>query len=166
MYKCLECGHIFDDGEQAVWTENQGECHGGPAFERFSGCPLCKGAYEETTRCKKCSGEFLEDELYEGLCEDCLRYAVTYDDFLAYLMETEQLPLFMFETVWDTQEPKNVSDKLMVVLREQYLRNKADDLICNKTAFMSLCEKFVIEDDGEYGRTDYAEWLNSKKGVK
>ena len=161
-YKCLDCGHIFEDGEQAVWTENQGECHGTPAFEEFSGCPFCKGAYEETAGCKKCSGEFLEDELYHGLCEECLRDAVTYDDFLAYLTETEQLPLFMFETVWDTQEPKKVSDKLMVVLRDQYLRNKADDLICNKTAFMSLCEKFVMDDNGDDGRNDYAEWLKTR----
>lgn len=63
--KCNECGHIFDDCERAVWREAHGEL--------FSGCPICRGSYEETKQCKICGGEFLEDELLGGcVCEECV----------------------------------------------------------------------------------------------
>ena len=71
-YRCLECGHIFEEGEQARWKEHHP--YGmGYAAEKFSGSPICKGSYEETKQCKICGGEFLEDELNGGLvCDDCV----------------------------------------------------------------------------------------------
>lgn len=71
-YRCLECGHIFEEGEQATWYEHHP--YGmGTASEEFSGCPLCNGDYEETKQCKICGGEFLEDELLGGcVCEECV----------------------------------------------------------------------------------------------
>lgn len=70
-YKCLECGNIFEDGEQARWEETHGlDC---PPYEKWSGCPICKGSFEETKQCKICGGEFFEDELNGGcVCEDCV----------------------------------------------------------------------------------------------
>lgn len=71
-FKCLSCGHIFEEGEQARWEE----CHPygmGYASESFSGCPICNGDYEETKQCEICGGEFLEDELLGGcVCEECV----------------------------------------------------------------------------------------------
>ena len=80
-YRCLECGHIFEEGEQATWREYMGECHGSPAYEEFSGCPICKGSYEETKQCKICGGEFLEDELNGGcVCDECIEeYSKDFD---------------------------------------------------------------------------------------
>lgn len=71
-FKCLECGHIFEDGEQARWEEHHP--YGmGTASEKFSGCPICRGSYEETKQCEICGGEFLEDELLGGcVCEECV----------------------------------------------------------------------------------------------
>ena len=70
--KCLECGHIFEEGEQSRWEEHH--LYGmGYATESFSGCPICKGDFEETKQCKICGGEFLEDELLgDCVCEDCV----------------------------------------------------------------------------------------------
>lgn len=72
-YRCLECGHIFENGEQATWYEHHP--YGmGTASEEFSGCPLCKGNFEETKQCKICGGEFLENELLgDCVCEDCVK---------------------------------------------------------------------------------------------
>jgi hypothetical protein len=71
-FKCLECGHVFEEGEQAIWYEYHP--YGmGTASEEFSGCPLCKGDYEETKHCKICGGDFLKDELNGGcVCDECL----------------------------------------------------------------------------------------------
>jgi hypothetical protein len=49
IYKCVDCGHIFEEGEQAVWYEDRGEFWGVPCSERMTGCPICNGDYEETT---------------------------------------------------------------------------------------------------------------------
>jgi DNA-directed RNA polymerase subunit RPC12/RpoP len=70
-YKCLSCGHIFEEGEETRWNEKHG--FDNPPYEEFSGCPLCKGNFEETKQCKICGGEFLEDELNGGcVCDDCV----------------------------------------------------------------------------------------------
>lgn len=61
MYRCKECGHLFEDGEQAEWVEPHGE--------EWSGCPLCKGSYEEAKKCMLCGSYELEDG--ENVCEPC-----------------------------------------------------------------------------------------------
>lgn len=69
-FKCLDCGHIFEEGEEARWEETHGLDT--PPYEKFTGCPLCYGEYEETTPCKCCGSEHLPCELDEdGLCEEC-----------------------------------------------------------------------------------------------
>ena len=166
MYRCCECGNLFEEGEQAVWYENQGECHGVTAMERFSGCPLCHGDYEEVYQCKECGDWHTDEELYEGWCEKCLRETINYDTFFEYVTETKQFIGFMFETVWDSSEPKKASESLVDAVTEIYKRMEANDLLCDSHEFISLCRKYIMEDDGEYGRIDYAEWLNSKKEVK
>ena len=69
-YKCIACGNIFEEGEQAVWYETHG--FDLPPYEKWSGCPLCKGAYEETVKCAVCRSEHLEDELSGGVCDECI----------------------------------------------------------------------------------------------
>ena len=71
MYKCVDCGHIFEEGDQAEWYEDRGEYCGIPCGELMTGCPKCHGYYEEATECKECGEWFLEDELHDGLCESC-----------------------------------------------------------------------------------------------
>ena len=71
-YKCLECGNIFDEGEQASWLESRGECWGRESYETNDGCPLCHGDYEETVPCEICGSEHLEDELFGGVCQECI----------------------------------------------------------------------------------------------
>ena len=71
-YKCLDCGHIFEEGEQAHWSESRGEFWGMSCSEEMSGCPLCRGAYEKATPCEICGSEHLEDELNSGVCDECI----------------------------------------------------------------------------------------------
>lgn len=72
-YKCNDCGHIFEDGEFYVQSEYMGECWGAPAYKDFSYCPSCGGdGWEEAESCSRCNGVFLEDELTDGICDECL----------------------------------------------------------------------------------------------
>ena len=78
-YKCLECGHIFEEGEQVRWEERHGL--DSPPYEKHCGCPVCKGSFEETKQCKICGGEFLKDELNGGcVCDECINdYCKAFD---------------------------------------------------------------------------------------
>lgn len=70
-YKCLECGHIFDEGEEGYIREG-GSFWGSEYSSKEPCCPLCHGDYEETISCEVCGGAFLADELNEGVCEECI----------------------------------------------------------------------------------------------
>lgn len=69
MYKCLECGTIFEEVE--VTKECIGEYQGAPYREDVTHSPCCSSDYEETKPCKCCSDEHVEEELTNGICEDC-----------------------------------------------------------------------------------------------
>lgn len=69
MFKCDECGHLFEEGEQARWDEDRGELWGGICREEMSGCPLCLSSYSEAIPCKICGKYYSEGE--EDYCPDC-----------------------------------------------------------------------------------------------
>ncbi len=84
IYKCLECGHIFDDGEESVTRDYHDEIPGG-FYEELTSCPVCGGEYEKAVRCERCGGAFLQDELYSAYCcDECLKEALTADSFLDF----------------------------------------------------------------------------------
>ena len=84
MYKCVECGNLFEDGEQAFWKEAHGES--------FTGCPLCKGNYEEIKPCKIC-GTYLHD-FDEDYCEHCKKDVQRrFKDIISQEFDEEEIKL-------------------------------------------------------------------------
>lgn len=136
-YKCLECGHIFEDGEQDCWEEGRGEYWGTVCSETMSGCPLCRGEYEETTPCKICGSERLDDELFGGVCEECIdeyrkNFNVCYE--LSIEEKTEIEINSLLASLFD------VSD-IEQILKE-YIRDKWRDVGCSQ---------FIDEDISWFG---------------
>ena len=171
MYKCIDCGHVFEDGDQAVWYENQGECHGVTAMERFSGCPVCCGDYDEVHQCKKCGEWHIEGELYGGWCGKCLRETINYATFFEYCeanIDEQYLDIFvMSELLGGMDCPSNISPEFHQLMVETYKRRVADaKLLGGGFDFLTDCVRFVMDDDGYSGRENYAEWLNNRKVVK
>ena len=72
IFKCVDCGHIFEEGEERRWEEERGECGGILAYESMSGCPICEGNYEEAVRCEICGCLQFENEIFGGVCERCI----------------------------------------------------------------------------------------------
>lgn len=74
MFVCLECGHLFSEPE--YWSESRGECFGFPAYEEWSGCPVCRGSYIEAFKCD-CCDEYITDDYFvvddQRYCKDCCR---------------------------------------------------------------------------------------------
>ena len=171
MYKCIECGHLFEEGERAVWYENQGECHGVTAMERFSGCPLCHEDYEEVHQCKKCGEWKYDDELYNGWCEKCLRDTINYDTFFEYCeanKDEQYLDTFvMCYLLYCDEIPKYPSVEFHQLMSETYKRRVSNaKLLGEKFGFLEKCVCFIMVDDGSIGIENYAEWLNNRKVVK
>ena len=73
MFVCLECGHVFSEDEVAVWEETHGLDI--PPYERWSGCPNCKGGYVEAHQCDDCgewiTGKYVTLNNGKRFCEDC-----------------------------------------------------------------------------------------------
>ena len=166
MYRCCECGNLFEEGEQAVWEETHGL--DSPPYEKFSGCPICKGDYEEVHQCKECGDWHSEDELYDGWCEDCLRESINYDTFFEYCeanKDEQYLDIFvMSELLGGMDCPDNISSEFHRLMIEIYKRSVSDvKLFDGRFGFLEDCVRFVMDDDGYSGRENYADWLNKRE---
>ena len=169
MYRCCECGNLFEEGEQAVWEEHHGL--DSPPYEKFSGCPVCRGDYEEVHQCKKCGDWHSEDELYDGWCDDCLRETINYDTFFEYCeahKEENYLDTFVMCCLLNCDEvPKYPSLDFHYLMIETYKRRVADaKLLEGPFDFLADCIRFAMDEDGSIGREYYADWLNKRKEVK
>lgn len=115
-YICLDCGNIFEEGEQITFQENMGEHFGEKVYKKITGCPICGGEYEESTPCAICGSQHLEEDLNGGLCDECIdKYkhdidmcfrvgkgdteAVEINCFLAAMFEKEEIEELLFETL-------------------------------------------------------------------
>jgi hypothetical protein len=70
MFKCTECGYLFDEPD--TWKEPHGEILGG--------CPCCAGHFDEACQCELCGDWFTEDELTMGVCDECINEYSAYKD--------------------------------------------------------------------------------------
>ena len=173
MFRCCECGNLFEEGEQDVWEERHGL--DSPPYEKWSGCPVCKGDYEEVHQCKKYgdwyAADELYDELYDGWCEKCLRETINYDTFFEYCeanMDEQYLDMFVMQYLLNCDEvPKYPSREFHQLMIETYKRMVANaKLLGEKFGFLEKCVCFIMDDDGYSGRENYADWLNNRKVVK
>lgn len=83
MYRCKECGNLFEDGEEQRWIESHGET--------LSGCPICYGVYESARPCKMCGGYSDNDEEYCEMCKNEIKQRFV--DFLDKNFTTEERDL-------------------------------------------------------------------------
>lgn len=166
MYKCENCGHLFEEGKQARWTEEHGE--------KFDGCPLCRGGYEEVHQCKKCGDWHTEDELYEGWCEKCLRETINYDTFFEYCeanKDEQYLDIFvMSELLGGMDCPNYVSfafHQLMIYAYKARVDDIHSAIVASYRSYIDIlpaCIRFIMDDYGYIGRENYADWLNNREG--
>ena len=166
MYRCKNCGNLFEEGEQAVWEEQHGL--DSPPYEKLSGCPVCRGGYEEVHQCKECGDWHSENELYDGWCENCLLETINYDTFFEYCeanREDRYLDTFvMFYLLNCDEVPKHPSCDFHQLMIETYKRKVFDaKLLGYKFGFFEDCIRFIMDDDGSIGRENYAYWLNKRE---
>lgn len=146
MLKCVECGHVFSEYELNTWEESRGEHFGIPCYEKMSGCPICKGDYEDAVECDVCGENHLASELTGGVCEDCIKkYQHDIDmNFKIGENDTDKVELNCFLASVFTKE--DIELILLDVLKsmKEYSKKQVE----------SDCERFI-----EYNREWFAERL-------
>ena len=123
-YKCLECGHIFEEGEQAVLEETHGLDT--PPYERWYVCPICNGSYEETVRCAICGAEHLENELSGGVCDECIdEYRKDFNAcYQISFGETEEIKInALLASLFDVGDIEQIL--------KEYIRDRWHDVDCS-----------------------------------
>lgn len=171
MYKCKNCGHLFDDGEQKHVVEKHGFSDG--MYEEYDSCPVCGASdFEETKRCLSCGGEFLKGELIDDkFCYQCLIEDADPDTFLSFLDAEKPasdkigwLEDFVYYSILCVETPKYGSFESKQICRDLYLRAVASDKInrCNKTK--EMIENFFLVADGL--EEDFAEYLVKTRDAK
>lgn len=150
-YKCIECGHIFEKGEEKHWTESRGEFWGKPAEEPMTGCPHCKGDFEETSPCGICGSEKTEEEIVGGVCLDCLdNYKHDTDTCLKLgELEREEIELNSFLLSIFTRD--EIEEALVLALNELKKYKPVD------------CSDFIFADAEWFGDTLRKEILKNGK---
>jgi len=73
MYKCCDCGLVFDNPKE--YSEDRTP-YGGypePGFtEHFAGCPSCEGAFDEAMLCARCEDTYISTESSYPFCDHCM----------------------------------------------------------------------------------------------
>ena len=138
-FRCLDCGHIFDESEIKSYFQNHAGFGDAPALEQLYCCPVCDGDFEELAKCEVCGEDFSKDELsYYGVCECCkedIKSKYKYRPDLCYkIVENEksavQINKFLAE-MFTQEEIEQVLFK---------------ELVCSSYSPVN-CESFINADD-------------------
>lgn len=152
MYRCVECEHLFEDGEELIYTESHGE--------KLKVCPCCRGGFEVVHQCDKCRNWFSEDELYEGMCADCLAGQICYGTALKYFQSRDIVVDFMVGKWYEEKVvPSKPSEKLKEAMEQNFKRTAAEEMLLDRHSFYKAIAEYIMEDDGNMGKQDFAEFL-------
>lgn len=125
MFKCLECGHIFD--QPRIIEESRGECFGYEAYERIGVCPVCGGEYDEGEKCEICGEIYSQNEIHEGVCDRCIdNYRHNFD--LCYKLSLgHTTPVYINELLASLFEPGEIDQIL-----KKYILTKCKNVDCSE----------------------------------
>lgn len=151
MFRCVDCGHIFDVGEEKVYTEAHGE--------KMSCCPVCGGDFLEVDHCDGCYKVKWLDELYSGYCERCLRDSLNGANISAYIKHSDQAEDFYIKWYYET-ECLNPSAELIDLCRTGYLKQVALEAMQGKHKAEREFWRYL---DNTQQIEDYAKWLAQRK---
>lgn len=163
MY-CYNCGKFFPDED--VVQRRDGET----ALHTYC-CPNC-GVDDigDTEECEICGKEFIDGEIYNGICLDCLWKSITYDIALAFIKDQGLLARFMLTDWFGAGEIDHTSPELDRHLEETFRRMVANDKLLRKTEFLAACKLFCLPErlNGNFGIDGqvFAEWFKKYTKTK
>lgn len=148
MVICEDCGAVVDESE-LVTTRSYVSDYMGGCYETYTECS-CGGSVVDAKQCEMCGEYFREDELHDGICDECLKDEATVDNaikcgkdgsaradvsvngFLAMLFTSEKIDEILIREV-------------------ERLVGKSDE---NAKHIIDVAEAWCLED-----KSYFAEWL-------
>lgn len=146
-YICRSCKKVFESDEVKKLEERYGFDYG-PA-KTFYLCPHCSSEeIQEAEYCSHCQEYHIETQ--NGICENCLKEKIQNIDYnlgFEYINDyCKELPLFIFEYIFDVEEPAKVNELLMNEIKMMFERKKVEDFLYNKPLLLNKIKEFVEED--------------------
>lgn len=144
-YKC-ECGRVFTGEEAKKIMDRHGFDFGG--YDKMSVCPSCNSTeFSEVEYCEHC-GTY-QAEIQNHICEKCLEKlanSLDYEQGLEYINYNKDLPMFVFEYIFDVKEPSEVNELLMNEIKMMFHRKKIEDFLYNKPLLLNKIKEYVKAD--------------------
>ena len=146
MYKCRDCERLFEEGEEIKMVETHGL--EGPPYEVWYACPHChSNDFEETEMCNECHSDEFSEDIYEGLCEDCAKNAITYELALEYIKETSSLAEFFLCFYYGTSDNVvEINSSLENELEKIYWAKIDADKQSYKNIFFDDVKEYIFDD--------------------
>lgn len=152
MYKCLDCGRVFETPKEYVEEE-----------QIYAGCPdrECRGAYVQAFKCILCEDWKEYDQIYYNICEECARMAYTPRLGLKYVDEFEPTlkPLDSYDRsfyLWEygiDKVDRDYKKRLIKILQNDFI-TKVD---------MDTDWNHELKDLKEYCLNDMDTWIDFLK---
>lgn len=161
MFKCFECGHLFESGEERRFVEAHGE--------EYYACPVCAGAYEETEECDICGTHHFSNLLYNGICLNCIGANMTLNNMRQYLKDSNLDEDFFVGEFYGSSF-SYVTPELLDLARGGFMHSlRADELehygeVGYESPHVEMMRKFIV--DNGYGLYDISAWIKKDKEEK
>ena len=163
MMICWNCKETFEHNETKWHTEPHGEVLGC--------CPHCGSPeIEEAAYCNICGKPMCDDDMTDGVCDDCMDELLTYDSFKAFALdgfkwdECSLLEDFLYSYVFGfcySDVPGASHDELRKIFIRYYDETVADEKAMLRASakaepsFLNLIRDYV---NREY-KPEFADWL-------
>lgn len=147
MYKCFNCGAVFED--VITVTDERGA---------VSGCPQC-GADDLAIvdQCPDCGAYYESGDLFGGLCLHCLKERIDYPTALSYLLARDSLREFLTTVDGDYARTGDQHALLMA-----YLTHEIEDRNWGSEEFLNKLRDYILDD--AICAVDFSTWLTGEEG--
>lgn len=152
MVICDNCGAVMSEddlSEHRYWLSD----YMGGTYESCCECSHCGGDVSEAERCSLCGEYFRKDDLWSGICEDCLKSEMTVANAIDCGNEEsakEDVAINGFLASVFSAEEINA-----ILLKAFEERVDASD--ANKNAAIDKAEEFIAND-----LSWFADWLEAR----
>ena len=134
MYKCRDCGEIFEIPHIVKDYEFGAD---------EPGCPYCGGDFDHVQECEECGEVFEDSEMFNGYCRECALQLVSPETFLGFIEKTgTYFEDFCFEVFFGITAPRESSSELRASLENVYRDNAKSDEF-----FLAKCRAWLAVDD-------------------
>lgn len=148
-YICDDCGSVLDEDDLRTERSYVSDYMGG-CYEDYSVCH-CGGSVSEASTCDICGEYFHDDDLYSGVCEDCLKDEMTVDNAIKAGADAK-LEVEINGFLASCFTPEQIEELLIKALEE-----KIDSSDGAANAAIDKAEEWLSED-----KSWFADWLKSR----